>query len=341
MRIIILIAISFAFILACNNRDELKSETRTLMLMNEGIENSIRAIEESNESIYLDFEKQYLLSANRTAKMYELSMDIQTSFQETYSYISKIKKQLLIESDHDEAIVQLKNDFYIDYSKLNQEEQCPECTVILFQEGKAEKISERLEEHKMQVLKIIEKYQKCEERDDVRLAIKKLLSTKSENETWETDMFNEKSLLENIIILNKIQLDLRVAENTILKFLITFLNYYWQDFKKYETVVISTDYEINVGTEFKAEIYNMEVDSPSMFNYEIYVGDFEPYSFHLLGEEGKDWVKLENNKFNGGTFKKVFNKSGKQMIKGFFKYDTPKGPKYYPFEKEITVVPKK
>jgi len=339
----IIVSVLFAFLIillnGCGNNCRTPKETLdAFVAMDKGLNDALVQIEQQNEMIYQEFEKQYQLSKKKVEKWKKLADAVKLKSEKLSNGINDIKVKIIKEADENMSLFLKDGIMKVDAIKIASKDNIDFPKKVLFDDAAGSLLRKKMENYHEFLEKILLDNKADEE---IIQKIKLLLNTGNhisedgEEITWEEYLFEGMPLISVIAMLTKIQLDVRIAENLVTLFFMRQISGDDHFSFKLEALVLSKATEIIEGSDYQAEIFPAVFDT--LVRPDIYIGDYNPETFEL----GKNAIKI--NILNNGRGRYIIKDPslGEHTYKGFIKLSTPLVDKYYPFEGKYRVLPRK
>jgi gliding motility-associated protein GldM len=158
-------------------------------------------------------------------------------------------------------------------------------------------------------------------------------------EQWEENTLAELPLIAAIVMLSKIQVDIRNSETDVIMFLNDQITAGDFKFTDIEATVLANSSYVMRGSTYEAEVFIAASDTTKQ--PDILVGDYRETinadgskSYEMVG----DYTKLEVNERGRGIFRTTASTIGPKTYRGLIKLQAPDGSEVaYPFEESYNV----
>lgn len=328
------IAISLLFALSILTGCYSVNDTENYFMHNETILAALDNIEDNSDLYYMEFERMNAADPEKMGNVFNAASKINSKTREIINIIEIINQKLLLESGNKKAVELIGNEQVIDYDKITDLSNTHYCEQVLFDNNNGIELRKKILEYLIFIKGLFNNLHTHNYYDELYSEIESVLGIDN-IENWIENRFKDKTLLEVLVVLNKIRLEMKIAENYALKALIGTVS--GPDYCP-NSVKVHFDSEkdfAKVGEEYKASIKLVAYDSLAV-PY-VYIGDYD-HTYQLIGKEDVDWYRLKQTHKGGGIFKKTYVEPGTDTIKGYVLINTPTGPKFFPFKQEITIV---
>ncbi|MCK5730260.1 MAG: gliding motility protein GldM [Draconibacterium sp.] len=293
---------------------------------------TLKAVDVKSQQVYLSFEQAYAENPAKVQEWKQKADEVQTSTNEMFSYILRLKEEIVNYSGS--TLADLENpvspdDFYLvtesgDTLIVEKQDDLNGPSELMITQEKAFELNAKITEYRNGLVALLDE-------DDIELkeSILKELETPdpvknvkdgSDVKTWETQFFLDKPLVAILTLLSKFQIDVKNSEANLINYLYGQIDAGSFKFNKLGARIIANSNIILQGDIYEADVFLAAEDStqqPQIFinNSEVEVVD------------GK--ANYKGNTSQPGIFK----------WSGLIKYKTPSGViRNYPFEQEYQVV---
>ena len=341
-----------------------KEVLNAFVVVNEGIENTNRLVNDNNSELYakfIDIVKED--KSEKTNDIYKLVLETQKLTKASIDYISVLRNEILTESGKNED-----EKSRILFAKLDDLETATRILTVPLKgsKPKGELLREELFEIKESYLDIIEKgnptelntiaYTNYRDLYERKLALqapeKNEISLEGKQISWIHKNFYNVPVVATDVILTKLQNDIYSSEADVLEFLYNQIGASDISFDQLSAAVISPKSYLPAGKTFEADIFIAASSSQQVS--EVFVGELDKSKFEL-DEKGKITMThvLNDELFFKGNFKPVEIQNGKAKFEtitsgvgvkkheGIIRVKQPTGGyDLYPFNFDYEVAPK-
>lgn len=341
-----------------------KEVLNAFVVVNEGIENTNRLVNDNNSELYakfIDIVKED--KSEKTNDIYKLVLETQKLTKASIDYISVLRNEILTASGKNED-----EKSRILFAKLDDLETATRILTVPLKgsKPKGELLREELFEIKESYLDIIEKgnptelntiaYTNYRDLYERKLALqapeKNEISLEGKQISWIHKNFYNVPVVATDVILTKLQNDIYSSEADVLEFLYNQIGASDISFDQLSAAVISPKSYLPAGKTFEADIFIAASSSQQVS--EVFVGELDKSKFEL-DEKGKITMThvLNDELFFKGNFKPVEIQNGKAKFEtitsgvgvkkheGIIRVKQPTGGyDLYPFNFDYEVAPK-
>ena len=208
---------------------------------------------------------------------------------------------------------------------------------------RATKLKKKLIEYKNNLISLIPENQFLINKINQVFDFSDIYNSKSKNlEPWEMYNFNDMPAVASITILSQIQSDVRNIESDVISYLMENIDEKTLKFDSVYGITVAKKSVVIKGDEYVSDVFLTATQKVA--GTEVRVGRHDSIvdengkviSRNMIGEEGKDWQKLEIK--NGkGIYKNRATVQGLQKYGGLISMKTESGTKFYPFKGEYLV----
>jgi len=299
------------------------------VLVNEGMEITNANFEEKNLTLYGQFETAANENQNKFGTAYEKALLIQKKCNELDEYIGSIKVELIRET---EGLTQAEADtIHLQY--VDAKDNFDVTTYLMCgdsddgTDGLASELRQRIETFKTEVINLLPPASK-----DLNLGLAlegNVLDGVKQN--WEMRNFYHMQLAPAVVLLTKLQTEIRNAEYDVIASLYGDVSA--EDFP-FDTVVakvVAPSNYVLLGEEYKADVFVAAYSTSQ--EPQVYLGDYDTITYALSGN-------ADSLPVSGGIGKYVVkaDREGIHTYRGVMQVKNKKGQiKSYPFESEYMV----
>lgn len=292
---------------------------------------TLKAVTNKNKQVYSSFEQAYIENPTKVKEWKEKSDSVFNSTKDIYSYISKVKEDLVNYSGSE--LVSAENplsedDFYLvtesgDTLVIKKQDDLNGPSELMITKKRGFELHDKIKEYRNGLVALLD-----EEDVELKEQILKALETPDpevsieeggEAQTWETEYFIDKPLVAILTLLSKIQIDVKNSESNLINYLYSQIDAGSFKFNKLGARIIANSNIVLQGEPYEAQVFLAAEDTTQQ--PQIFISDNEV--------EVVDGVaNYTVNTSKPGVFK----------WSGLIKYKTPAGIiKNYPFEQEYQV----
>lgn len=217
-----------------------------------GLSNTLVNYERKNVEIYNDFAAAYENNPTKVEPYRNSALSVKGKSEELYNYISKLKKELVINADGEDA----------DVNNIEAKDNTDSTGEIMIRKGKGKELKEKIIAYREHLLGIV-----SEENPVLCEAIKTNLSTKAppvkdaEFKTWESDNFEGIPVVAAVTLLTKMQADIYNSESDVISYLFGKIDAKSFKFNKLVPYVIPDSRHLFKGETYKAKVILAAIDT--------------------------------------------------------------------------------
>ncbi|MBS0011978.1 MAG: gliding motility protein GldM [Bacteroidales bacterium] len=307
-----------------------------------GLEKTLANYEKKNNEIYKEFDRAAAENEAKAGEWRSKAYQVKQRADEIYDYVQDLKVEIIQKADGEGTPGLDGRRVVIDSVKKYDENNVPSEVLIGHNhDQKAYALRALIDEYRTWLIESIIEGQNIA----VEQSINETLSTEPGKapdgsiENWEENTLAELPLIAAIVMLSKIQVDIRNSETDVIMFLndqITAGDFKFTDIES--TVLASSSYVMR-GNTYEAEIFIAASDTTKQ--PDIFIGDYRETvnadgtkSYEMLG----DFTKLEVNDRGRGIYRRTATSIGNQSYRGLIKLQAPDGSVVaYPFEESYNV----
>lgn len=306
-----------------------KDILNAFVLVNQGMEKTVESFEDKNSVLYAEFSRLKALDENRYAVPYQKAMEAQQASENMVQYIHDLKVELIMAV---EGIPREVADT-IDLMFVNGKDNYDIPTNIMIGDshdgsaGKSKELREKMESYQAQLKGLLS------EQDLANLSFGFDFSGGNENGAevnWEVKNFDHTQLAPTVVLLSKLQNDVRNAEYDVVSMLLGESDK--EDFiidTIAARVLAPTNYVL-LGEEYKADVIIAGFSTSQ--NPDVFLGQVDENG-NLVGQGEAMTVENGIGKYTVPT-----NAEGQFSYTGVVKVKNKAGDeKVYPFESSYIV----
>ena len=307
-----------------------------------GLEKTLANYEKKNNEIYKEFDRAAAENEAKAGEWRRKAYEVKQRADEIYEYVQDLKIEIILKADGEDTDGLRGRTVVIDSVKKYDENNVPsEVLIGANHDQKAYALRSLIEDYRTWLMEDIIQGENISVEQSVMetLSTEPGLAPDGSAENWEENTLAELPLIAAIVMLSKIQVDIRNSETDVIMFLndqITAGDFKFTDIEA--TVQAKSDYVMR-GSTYEAEVFIAASDTTKQ--PEILVGDYRETvnadgsrSYEMVG----DYTKLEVNERGRGIFRRQATSIGDQPYRGLIKLQAPDGSEVaYPFEKSFNV----
>ena len=300
------------------------------VLVNDGLETTIDNFEEKNADLYADFAAAKTNDPGKFGSSYEKALQVQRLSDDLDQYVNELKIQLIMETEG--VTAEVADTIGLRYVDAKDNTDIPTNIMIGQADdgegGMAHELRLKIEDYKAQLLELLDQ----EDRAKVSLGLSTEGSMgEDEHENWEIHNFYDVPLAPDIVLLSKIQTDIKNAEYDIVSML---LGEKEKESIVFDTVlakVVAPTSYVLLGEEYKADVFVAAYSTTQM--PEMLLGDVDSTTGELTAFSDSLSVK------DGiGQYAVKTDKEGTFSYSGVIKVKNKRGDvSSYPFESQYIV----
>lgn len=307
-----------------------------------GLEKTLANYQKKNNEIYKEFDRAAAENEAKAGEWRTKAYDVKQRADEVFDYIQDLKIEIIRTADGDDTDGLDGRRVVIDSVKKYDENNVPsEILIGANHDQKAYALRALIDSYRSFLVEdIIEgKNIAVEESISETLSTEPGKAPDGSVENWEENTLAELPLIAAIVMLSKLQVDVRNSETDVLMFLndqITAGDFKFTDIES--TVLADASYVMS-GNTYESEIFIAASDTTK--KPEILVGDYRAVTnadgsktYEMVG----DYQTLEINERGRGVFRQRTSSIGTKTYKGLIKLQAPDGSEVaYPFEESYIV----
>lgn len=307
-----------------------------------GLEKTLFNYEKKNNEIYKEFDRAAAENEAKAGDWRRKAYEVKQRADELYEYVQDLKIEIILKADGEDTDGLRGRRVVIDSVKRYDENNVPsEVLIGSNHDQKAYALRALIDEYKTWLIEDIIQGKNI----SVEQSIIETLSTEpgvapdGTTENWEENTLAELPLIAAIVMLSKIQVDIRNSETDVIMFLNDQITAGDFKFTDIEATVLSSSNYVMRGNAYEAEVFIAASDTTK--KPDILVGDYRETvnadgsrTYEMVG----DYTQLEVNERGRGIFRRTTTSLGEQTYKGLIKLQAPDGSEVaYPFEESYNV----
>ncbi len=307
-----------------------------------GLEKTLANYVQKNNEIYKQFDRAAAENPTKAGAWRSKAYEVKQRADEVFEYVQDLKIEIIRKADGEDTDGLRGRRVVIDSVKKYDENNVPsEVLIGANHDQKAYALRALIDEYRTWLINDIIQGENI----SVEQSITETLSTEPGKapdgsvENWEENTLAELPLIAAVVMLSKIQVDIRNSETDVLMFLndqITAGDFKFTDIEA--TVQAKSDYVMR-GSVYEAEVFIAASDTTKQ--PEILVGNYRETvnadgtkTYEMVG----DYEQLEVNERGRGIYRRTASSIGDQPYRGLIKLQAPDGSEVaYPFEKTYNV----
>ena len=307
-----------------------------------GLEKTLANYVQKNNEIYKEFDRAAAENPEKAGQWRKKAYEVKQRADELYEYVQDLKVEIIRKADGEDTDGLRGRRVIIDSVKKYDENNVPSQVLIgANHDQKAYALRALIDEYRTWLAEEI-----IEGKDiSVEQSIAETLSTEpglapdGTVENWEENTLAELPLIAAIVMLSKVQVDIRNSETDVLMFLNEQITAGDFKFTDIEAVVLASSSYVMRGSTYESEVFIAASDTTK--EPEILIGNYRETvnadgtkSYEMLG----DYTKLEIDERGRGLFRRTATSIGPKTYKGLIKLQAPDGSEVaYPFEESFNV----
>ena len=307
-----------------------------------GLEKTLFNYEKKNNEIYKEFDRAAAENEAKAGDWRRKAYEVKQRADELYEYVQDLKIEIILKADGEDTDGLRGRQVVIDSVKRYDENNVPsEVLIGSNHDQKAYALRALIDEYRTWLIEDIIQGKNI----SVEQSIIETLSTEpgvapdGTTENWEENTLAELPLIAAIVMLSKIQVDIRNSETDVIMFLNDQITAGDFKFTDIEATVLSSSNYVMRGNAYEAEVFIAASDTTK--KPDILVGDYRETvnadgsrTYEMVG----DYTQLEVNERGRGIFRRTTTSLGEQTYKGLIKLQAPDGSEVaYPFEESYNV----
>ncbi|MEA1885786.1 MAG: gliding motility protein GldM [Bacteroidota bacterium] len=307
-----------------------------------GVEKTLANYEQKNNEIYKQFDRAAAENPAKAGEWRRKAYEVKQRANEVYEYLQDLKIEIIRKADGKDTDGLRGRRVVIDSVKKYDENNVPsEVLIGANHDQKAYALRALIDEYRTWLVEDIIQGENISVEESITetLSTEPGLAPDGSVENWEENTLAELPLIAAIVMLSKIQVDIRNSETDVIMFLndqITAGDFKFTDIEA--TVQANSDYVMR-GNTYEAEVFIAASDTtkqPQILvgNYRETVNADGTKTYEMVG----DYTQLEVNERGRGIFRRPATFLGEQTYKGLIKLQAPDGSEVaYPFEESYNV----
>ena len=307
-----------------------------------GLEKTLFNYEKKNNEIYKEFDRAAAENEAKAGDWRRKAYEVKQRADELYEYVQDLKIEIILKADGEDTDGLRGRRVVIDSVKRYDENNVPsEVLIGSNHDQKAYALRALIDEYRTWLIEDIIQGKNI----SVEQSIIETLSTEpgvapdGTTENWEENTLAELPLIAAIVMLSKVQVDIRNSETDVIMFLNDQITAGDFKFTDIEATVLSSSNYVMRGNAYEAEVFIAASDTTK--KPDILVGDYRETvnadgsrTYEMVG----DYTQLEVNERGRGIFRRTTTSLGEQTYKGLIKLQAPDGSEVaYPFEESYNV----
>ncbi len=307
-----------------------------------GLEKTLFNYEKKNNEIYKGFDRAAAENEAKAGEWRRKAYEVKQRADELYEYVQDLKIEIILKADGEDTDGLRGRQVVIDSVKRYDENNVPsEVLIGSNHDQKAYALRALIDEYRTWLIEDIIQGKNI----SVEQSIIETLSTEpgvapdGTTENWEENTLAELPLIAAIVMLSKIQVDIRNSETDVIMFLDDQITAGDFKFTDIEATVLSSSSYVMRGNAYEAEVFIAASDTTK--KPDILVGDYRETvnadgtrTYEMVG----DYTQLEVNERGRGIFRRTTSSLGEHTYKGLIKLLAPDGSTVaYPFEESYNV----
>ncbi|MEE4214985.1 MAG: gliding motility protein GldM [Bacteroidales bacterium] len=307
-----------------------------------GLEKTLANYEQKNNEIYEEFDRAAAENEEKAGEWRRKAYEVKQRADEIYEYVQDLKIEIITKADGADTDGLDGRRVVIDSVKKYDENNVPsEVLIGANHDQKAYALRALIDEYRTWLIDDIIQGANI----SVEHSIMETLSTEpglapdGSVEQWEENTLAELPLIAAIVMLSKIQVDIRNSETDVIMFLNDQITAGDFKFTDIEATVLANSSYVMRGSTYEAEVFIAASDTTKQ--PDILVGDYRETinadgskSYEMVG----DYTKLEVNERGRGIFRTTASTIGPKTYRGLIKLQAPDGSEVaYPFEESYNV----
>ena len=278
--------------------------------VDESLHATIATMQESNIETYAKFRVAMEQNPEKTEEWYNKAMEVKRVSDEFYNYVQTYQDNMVTMIGGNEDKLNAK------VSDINKPDDTNVPQQYAIEEGNAVILKEKIAAYSAFLQGVIEEVEPLNTELEVTFSTPGGVNTSGDSITWEESIFHEMPICATMVVLSKIQNDIRHCEGKVVQHLLTQTDAGDLRVNKFDVHVIPSASYVLKGEKFTAKVILAAIDSTQTPEY------------YVNGQ------KLSSN----GVYEIVANNVGVQTLKGHIAYKNQDGEmQYLPFEREYTV----
>lgn len=253
-------------------------------IIDEGLSKTAKTIQDKNEEIYKDFDKQFAINEAKVSNWRNIALEVKEESDKLYKHIQNLKIEVVREAKDEQAID--GNIIHRDVIESIEDYDTPKRVMIgseYREDCKATMLKNMIADYRGFLLSLVK-----EDNVQLRGSITNSLNTDDpESEhlrgktkdklRWEEYKFGHTPLVGFLAIMSSLQIDIKNAESEVIKYLFAQIEAGAVKFNEIEAVVVHNSNYIIKGNEYQAQIFLAARDTTQPPKVWVAQGD-KPYA---------------------------------------------------------------
>lgn len=307
-----------------------------------GLEKTLANYEEKNNEIYKEFDRAAAENEEKAGEWRRKAYEVKQRADEIYEYVQDLKIEIITKADGADTDGLDGRRVVIDSVKKYDENNVPsEVLIGANHDQKAYALRALIDEYRTWLINDIIQGENIAVENSIMetLSTEPGLAPDGSVEQWEENTLAELPLIAAIVMLSKIQVDIRNSETDVIMFLNDQITAGDFKFTDIEATVLANSSYVMRGNTYEAEVFIAASDTTKQ--PEILVGDYREtvtadgsVSYEMVG----DYTKLDVNERGRGIYRASASSIGPKTYRGLIKLQAPDGSEVaYPFEESYNV----
>ncbi len=307
-----------------------------------GLEKTLFNYEKKNNEIYKEFDRAAAENEAKAGEWRRKAYEVKQRADELYEYVQDLKIEIILKADGEDTDGLRGRQVVIDSVKRYDENNVPsEVLIGSNHDQKAYALRALIDEYRTWLIEDIIQGKNISVEQSIieTLSTEPGLAPDGTTENWEENTLAELPLIAAIVMLSKIQVDIRNSETDVIMFLNDQITAGDFKFTDIEATVLSSSNYVMRGNAYEAEVFIAASDTTK--KPDILVGDYRETvnadgsrTYEMVG----DYTQLEVNERGRGIFRRTTTSLGEHPYKGLIKLQAPDGSTVaYPFEESYNV----
>ncbi|MCK3686343.1 gliding motility protein GldM [Maribellus sp. YY47] len=300
-------------------------------VVNSSLIETFEAVGIQNAQIYASFDQAYAENPTKVAEWKAKSDEVRAKSKEMITFVGELKDNLVNYSGsklvNEDNVLDEEDYFHVtvngDTLKIGKVDDLNGPSEYMITQKHAKELREKISDYRAFLVDML-----GEGNDDLKQTVLNELKTDdpkgnvksgTEKKSWESEHFENKPLIAVLVLLSKIQIDIKNSEANMVKYLYSEIDAGSFKFNRLGAMVLPTSNVVLMGDEYKADVILAAEDTTQQ--PEIIINGQS-----AVVKDGK------------ATYIGPTSKPGVFKWSGLIKYKTPGGIiKSYPFEEEYQV----
>ncbi len=310
-------------------------------LVRTGMDNSTKAVESKNTSVYDAFQKQLDNNPEKTRPYFNQAKEAQKKADQFFTYIEGLKKELVKTSGG-------RNE----KGELIGKKNLDATTRLMLKKDKGKELKQKIEKYRQEFASLLTDSLGFTQADREQLKERITLSAEwdkeeSDKKTWAAHNFRMVPVTAGVTILTKFQNDVRSTEALVIEELIKQISAADYKFDQLQAQVIAPSSYVLQGESYEADIFVSA--SSSTQNPDVFIGPLKDVAYTESGDVKQTALSenplkrkvdsLDVNQKGRGQYTAEAQGAGEKSYTGVIRVKKPSGEgyDYYPFKEEYQV----